>query len=494
VDNSPTGIVLKDMDGRFRLVNKRFHEWYGTSDTDLVGKTSYDVYPAREAEALATQDRETLDRLAVVQREHQLTFADESLHIVHVTKFPVFAKDGRAIGVCSIDADVTEQKRTEAQLRQAQKMEAVGQLTGGVAHDFNNLLAVMSGNVELLAEGIGDNERLHNLTRRALTAVERGAALTQRLLAFSRRQTLQPKAVKLNRLVAGMTDLLRRALGETVDVAAFGADDLWTCEVDPGQMENVLLNLAINARDALLDGGKLTIEAANAWLDDDYAAAQAEVAPGQYVLLAVTDNGTGMPPEILERAFEPFFTTKQVGKGSGLGLSMVYGFVKQSGGHVKVYSEAGEGTTVKIYLPRAQADPAADPATPAAPIVGSRGETVLVVEDDPDVRTLAVALLRGLGYEVLEAGSADAALDRLEETSRVNLLFTDVVLPGGMSGRELAHRVRQRHPGLKVLYMSGYSENGIVHQHRLDQRAPLLQKPFRKTDLARKVREVLDDS
>jgi PAS domain S-box-containing protein len=493
VDNSPTAIVLKSLDGRYQVLNKRFHEWYGAANGDLSGKTSRDLFPAAQAEKLIAQEREALHKMAAVQREHELTFPEGSQHTVVVTKFPFFDNEGHVIGLCTIDADVTEQRRAEEQLRQAHKMEAVGQLTGGVAHDFNNLLAVISGNLELLAEAFKGDDAVGKHTSPALSAVRRGAALTQRLLAFSRRQALMPKPVDLDKLVSGMRELLARTLGETIEIKTFGARDLWTCEVDPSQLENALLNLTINARDAMPGGGRLTIETANAWLDDDYAAAQTDVAPGQYVMLAVTDNGSGMPAEILQRIFEPFFTTKEVGKGSGLGLSMVYGFVKQSSGHVRIYSEPGQGTTVKIYLPRSKADVPTgvkEPTTDRAAV--GHGETVLVVEDNPDVRTLAVVLLQGLGYDVLEAASAGSALELLETNSRANLLFTDIMLPGGMNGRDLAHDVRQRYPGIKVLYMSGYSENAAVHQDLLDCDAPLLAKPFRKADLARKLREVLD--
>ena len=385
--------------------------------------------------------------------------------------------------------DITERVRLEEQLRQAQKMEAVGHLTAGVAHDFNNMLAIIWGNAELLEDKIGkDNPQLATVFR----TTQRAADLTQRLLAFSRKQVLNPEVLNVSNLIANITGLLRRTLEEHIDIETVTGTGLWNCEVDPAQLENALVNLALNARDAMPDGGKLTIETANARLDDDYAAAQAEVRPGQYVMLAVTDTGSGMPPEVREHVFEPFFTTKAVGAGSGLGLSMVYGFVKQSGGYVTIYSEEGEGTTIKLYLPRSTETEAVERKSVPGEVPVARGETVLVVEDDPDVRTLAVALLSSLGYQILEAATGVAALEQLGSTTRVNLLLTDVMLAGGMNGRELAAEAERRALGIQVLYMSGYTADAIMHHGRLDADAELLQKPFRRADLARAVRRVLD--
>ncbi len=387
-----------------------------------------------------------------------------------------------------------ERARLATQLQQASKMQAIGQLTGGVAHDFNNLLTVIMGNLELVRmAGADEADGTGNLLDSALEAAQRGSSLTHRLLAFSRKQPLQPKRVELNRLIAGMEDLLRRTLGETIAIEIVSAAGLWACEADPTQLENVVLNLAINSRDAMPRGGKLTIEAGNARLDADYADDHDEVVAGQYVMLAVTDTGTGMLAEVLANVFEPFFTTKGVGEGSGLGLSMVYGFTKQSGGHVKIYSEPDEGTTVRIYLPRA----AADAVTPdPRPVPGRNpaggGELVLVVEDDPRVRELSVALLDRLGYRTVAAATGAEGLALLEANPEVQLLFTDVVLPDGMSGVELAVAAQERRPGLKVLFTSGYTENAIIHHGRLDAGVELLEKPFTLKQLARRVREVLD--
>ncbi len=392
-------------------------------------------------------------------------------------------------GTLVITVDITESVQREEQLRQAQKMEAVGQLTAGVAHDFNNLLTVISGNAGLLADQLGaEHSRLNALTR----AARRGAELTQRLLAFSRKQVLRPESLNANNLLADTTDLLGRTLGEHIEIETVTAASLWNCEVDSAQLENALINLAINARDAMPDGGKLTMETANTRLDEHYAAAQADVSPGQYVMLAITDSGCGMSPENLKHVFEPFFTTKPLGSGSGLGLSMVYGFVKQSGGHISIYSEEGDGTTIKLYLPRSSEVEAAKPKQALDDVPTAHGETVLLVEDDEDVRDFTVFLLTGLGYRTIEAATGAAALEQLETAHDVDLLVTDVVLAGGMNGRELATEAKRRLPRTKVLYMSGYTENAIVHQGRLDSDAEFLQKPFDREDFARALRRVLD--
>jgi len=427
--------------------------------------------------------------------EYRIINAAGEVRHLHNIEEPVFDARGEMVRSNGLTQDITEQKRAEEQLSQSQKMEAVGQLTGGVAHDFNNLLGVILGNLELADEDLGNQSPVKPYLASAMRATSRGAELTQRLLAFSRKQALRPQPVEANRLVRDMTDLLRRTLGETIEIETIRDAGLWTCVADPGQLENVVLNLAINARDAMPGGGKLTIEVANARLDDEYAAAQEDVRPGQYVLLAVTDTGTGMSPEVRQHAFEPFYTTKDAGEGSGLGLSMVYGFAKQSEGHVTIYSEVGVGTTVKLYLPRHYgAGEITREKTLAEEMPRAHGETVLVVEDDADLRTLVVVMLESLGYDVIETSTGKGALEILGRSSRVSLLLTDVVLPGGMSGRQIAEEADRRDPGLPILFMSGYSENAIIHQGRLDANVQLLQKPFRKADIAREVRKALDSA
>ncbi len=393
---------------------------------------------------------------------------------------------------------IEEREQAEEALRQSQTMEAVGQLTGGIAHDFNNLLTVVVGNIDMATRALGTSDGDARV-RRALDGAQKGAqrasALTQRLLAFSRRQPLDPKPVEAGKLVLGMSDLLNRALGETVKLDIVTSPSLWRTEIDPNQLESALINLAVNARDAMPEGGQLTIELSNARLDEDYTVKHAEVAPGQYVMIAVTDTGSGMPRHLLEKVFEPFFTTKEVGKGTGLGLSMVYGFVKQSGGHVKIYSEEGQGTTVKLYLPRmagAVSEAEEDRPTDGDVETSAQAEHILVVEDDEDVRSYTVDCLRELGYRVSEAPDGPTALALVEKlATQPDLLFTDVVMPE-MSGQELATRLRERQSGLRVLYTSGYTRDAIVHGGRLDAGVEMIAKPFTYTALAQKLRDVLE--
>jgi signal transduction histidine kinase/CheY-like chemotaxis protein len=386
----------------------------------------------------------------------------------------------------------------EGALRQAQKMEAVGQLTGGIAHDFNNLLMVIIGNLEGAQRQLdswreGAQVRLQRAVDNAMRGAQRAAELTQRLLAFSRQQPLNPQAIDANKLVSGMSDFLRRTLGEAISLEAVGAGGLWMVEADPAQLEAALLNLAVNARDAMPDGGKLTIETANCYLDEAYCRLNEDVKPGQYVQIAATDTGAGMSEGVLARAFEPFFTTKAPGQGTGLGLSQVFGFVKQSGGHVKIYSELGEGTTVKLYLPRLL-HPTALEEPERVVIAGARdGEAILLVEDDQDVRAYVAETLRGLRYSIKEAPNGENALKLLDgDGTRFDLLLTDVVLPG-MNGRVLADKVKAQRPGIKVLFMTGYTRNAIVHQGRLDPGVEMMQKPLSSATLAARIRQILDN-
>jgi signal transduction histidine kinase/DNA-binding response OmpR family regulator len=382
-----------------------------------------------------------------------------------------------------------ELERAHEELRQAQKLEAIGQLTGGVAHDFNNVLQVISGNLQLLQMNPSNDPETQKRLQSAAFAADRGAKLSLQLLAFARRQPLKPVATNLGRILRNMDDLLRRALGESILIETVVAGGLWAALIDQNQIENVILNLAINARDAMRNGGKLTLELGNAMLDDDYVASERDVPAGQYVMLAISDTGSGMPPEVVSRAFEPFFTTKREGEGTGLGLSMAHGFVKQSHGHIKIYSEVGSGTTIRIYLPRChQAESDVQPML-KGPVVGG-GETILVVEDDPSVRSTAVDMLAGLGYHVLKANDGESALAIVESGTPIDMLFTDVVMPGPLGSPELARRARQRLPNLQVLFTSGYTKNAIVHGGRLDPGVELISKPYRRDDLARKIRHI----
>jgi signal transduction histidine kinase len=392
---------------------------------------------------------------------------------------------------------VEEGARREAladQLRQSQKMEAMGQLTGGLAHDFNNMLSVIIGSLTLIKRRLARGEAdVGKYVDSALEAADRAANLTHRLLAFSRRQPLAPQPVDVNKLVAGMSDLLRRTIGEQIRVETVLAGGLWRTRVDRGELENAILNLAVNARDAMADGGRLTIETANCHLDDTYASAHVEVPAGQYVLVAVTDNGCGMPPDVRAMAFDPFFTTKGVGKGTGLGLSQVHGFVKQSGGHVKIYSEPGDGTTIKLYLPRFHGteQAAMERSTDRPMPRGDIDTLILVVEDDERARQVTAESLRELGYSVVHADSAASALEILAAHPGVRLLFTDIVMPD-VNGRKLAEEAVRRVPGIKVLYTTGYTPNAIVHNGIVDPGVQLISKPFTLEQLARKVHAVLD--
>ncbi|MGA7808629.1 CHASE3 domain-containing protein [Bradyrhizobium sp.] len=398
--------------------------------------------------------------------------------------------------LASVNAGLEEQMRQreqiESQLRQAQKMEAIGQLTGGIAHDFNNMLGVVSGSLELMERKLQKGETsIARFMDAALQATRRAALLTDRLLAFSRQQPLAPQPVNANALISSMSDLMRSTLGEHIQIETVTAAGLWPASADYHQLENAILNIAINARDAMPDGGRLTIETGNAYLDDAYARGHAEVDPGQYVMVALTDTGTGMPADVAARVFDPFFTTKPTGKGTGLGLSQVYGFIKQSRGHVKIYSEVGEGTTVKIYLPRAaeMGAPAAPSTSPPQELSGC-GEVVLVVEDDPLMRKFTTEAVSELGYGVIEAENAAAALAVLEQRRDVDLLFTDVVMPD-VNGKKLADTALRKYPELKVLYTTGYTANAVVHGGILDAGVNLLGKPFTMEQLARKLRSVL---
>ncbi|MFZ5704392.1 MAG: CHASE3 domain-containing protein [Pseudomonadota bacterium] len=391
---------------------------------------------------------------------------------------------------------VEAREKAEAQILHMQKLESIGQLTGGIAHDFNNMLAIVIGSLDLAKRRIGgDTDRLIRYIDNAHEGAQRAASLTARLLAFSRQQPLAPLTIDTNRLVAGMSEMLKRTIGEQYMIETVLAGGLWRCLADPSQLENAIVNLVVNARDAMADGGKVTIETANAYLDDEYARIHPEVRPGQYVMVGVTDTGSGMSPDVLKRAFDPFFTTKAVGKGTGLGLSQIFGFMKQTGGHAAIYSEPGQGTTVRLYLPRSQ-DPLQDANgryildSDEAPRA-KQGEAILVVEDEQRVRHFSVDALRDLGYSVISAASAAEAIRTLEEQPVIDMLFTDIVMPE-MNGRELAEKVLKMRPGIKILYTTGYTRNAVVHNGMLDAGVAFLSKPFTLMQLALKVRQVLD--
>jgi len=487
-------LLVCRFDGRVEAASPSFGALLGWSDAEIVGRNFMELVHHEDRAATIAQMAALGQGAYVNKFENRYRRKDGSWCLLSWTAAP---DEGF---VHAIGRDITAEReqqeairRTELALQQSQKMETIGKLTGGVAHDFNNLLQIISGNLQLLQMANGNADSRADRVRwieSARSAVEKGAKLASYLLAFGRRQPLEPKVIKVGRLLANMEDMLRRALGEEIEIEMVISGGLWNTAVDVGQVENAVLNLAINARDAMEGSGRMTIEATNAVLDEMYCRGHGDVMPGQYVMLAVTDTGSGMAPEVAARAFEPFFSTKEEGKGTGLGLSMVYGFVKQSGGHVKIYSEVGQGTTVKIYLPRSTA--AEEPIGPAqqqGAVGGS--ETILVAEDDEAVRATVVEMLTQLGYRVLKASDAASALAVIESGVPIDVLFTDVVMPGTLRSPELARIARERLPNLAVLFTSGYTENAIVHGGRLDPGVELLGKPYTRERLARRIRQVL---
>jgi PAS domain S-box-containing protein len=476
-------IVTLDHNWRITFLNRQAEALLRRERQALLGKLLWDEFPATRNSIFETQYRRCRNEQVAVRFEAWFAPLET---LFEVNTYP--ASDGISIYF----RDITEARRLSEHMQQVQKLEALGQLTGGVAHDFNNLLTVIMGNAEALESQLHQQPQLEHLAAMITNAACRAADMTQRLLAFARKQTLEPVSANLNRLLADVEPLLRRTLGANIDIELIEAGGLWTTLVDPGQLENCVLNLAINARDAMPQGGKLTLETANMQLDAVYTSSHPELAPGQYVLLAVTDTGVGIAPELVNKVFEPFFTTKETGKGTGLGLAMVYGFVKQSNGHISVSSEQGSGTTIRIYLPRlhqhAQAPGTLNETTQQQ---AGRGELILLVEDDALVQQYTHSQLLQLGYRVLTANNAQEALELLQSHPGIDLLFTDIMMPGGMNGDALARAARHQRPELPVLYTSGYAENAIVHQGRLEPGLLLLSKPFRRAELADKLRQAL---
>ncbi len=493
IEHVPGMLFIKDArEHRFVLVNRGAEDLLGYDRTELIGKTDHEVFPREQADQFLARDRRVLKSgQPETILDEVIATRDRGVLHLQTRAVPVIDEKGQAQFLLGFSEDITDKRQVEQQLRQAQKMEAIGQLTGGVAHDFNNLLMVILGNLELLEVALDKQPALLGLVKTAVRGADRGAALVKSLLAFARKQPLDPTRVDMSKLLRETVEMLTRTIGENIEIGLSVQPATWDCEVDPGQIQSALLNLAINARDAMPSGGKLTLETANTLLDE--ATAQgADIRPGEYVMLAVSDTGTGIPAAVMERVFDPFFTTKEPGKGSGLGLSMVYGVVKQSRGHVKIYSEVGQGTTVRIYLPRMHDTARLELVTSTAPLRTGK-ETILVVEDDADVRSLAETMLTSLGYRVLQAGSGEEALAVLSKQAP-DLLLTDVILPGAYNGRDLAEKALKMRPTLKVVYMSGYTESAVVHHGRLDAGVMLLQKPFRKQELAEKIGAVLEQT
>jgi len=511
IENIPAMLFVKDArDLRFVLINSFAEALFGLKREEVLGRTDHDVLPAEEADPLRDRDREVIATgkpLTVV--EERMTARYREPRFLQTTKMPVFDDRGRPIYVLGLAEDITERRNIEAQLAQAQKMEAIGGLTGGMAHDFNNLLGVVIGNLDLLRGRAGLDAEMDELAGEALDAALRGADLTRRLLAFARRQPLQPRRLALNEVVENISRLLTRTLGEAIEIRLDLGAGVWPVIADPAQLESALVNIVTNARDAMPEGGLMMIATGNRRLDADYVAEHPGLAAGDYAMIEVSDTGTGMAPEVAAHIFEPFFSTKEQGKGTGLGLSMVFGFMKQSGGHINVYSEVGVGTTIRLYLPRAEGFGETARDAPVAGVERGGHETVLAVEDNPGLRRVVVRQLKELGYRVLEAEDGPSALKRLD-VEPVDLLFTDIVMPGGLSGYDLARLAKERRPELKVVLTSGFPEaklgngNGNGGNGRAAGNGNggfadgppsglrLLSKPYRREELARLLREVLD--
>ncbi|MGB9365044.1 MAG: PAS domain S-box protein [Xanthobacteraceae bacterium] len=486
-DTSLDLILVVDRQGHFLRVSPSARAILGHKPEEMIGRNAKDFIYAADLEN--TRENMRHARRGRDPRNFECRYVHKDGHLVTLAWTGIWSEPDQQYFF--IGRDMSERILLESQLRQAQKMEAVGQLTGGVAHDFNNILTVIIGMTEILSQELADNPSLAPLVASVDEAATRGAQLTQRMLAFARKQPLHARNFDLNEVVTRTATMLAPMLGEDVALKSVLADGLWEASADPSQVEDAILNLAVNARDAMPNGGGVVIETSNAVLDENYAAQNVEVAPGEYVAVSITDSGSGMPPEVLERVFEPFFTTKEVGRGTGLGLSMVYGFAKQSRGHVKIYSEVGHGTRVIVYLPRAAAtDDDAEPAQPVRTPVGR--ETVLVVEDNDAVRKVAVKILQGLGYQVREAADGPSALAILRAPGSIDLLFTDLIMPKGISGQELLTRARALRPELKALFTSGYSERFIKDKGATQEGVALLSKPYRSQSLAEAVRAALD--
>jgi PAS domain S-box-containing protein len=480
-------ILVTDPAGNFVQVSPSVMTILGYRPEEMIGHSGVEFIHPEDLDN--TREEMRAARRGQQTRSFEARYPHKDGHVVMLNWTGTWSEPVRRHFF--IGRDVTEQRAAEAQLRQAQKMDAIGQLTGGVAHDFNNILTVITGTIEILAEAVADNPELVSFTEVIDDAAERAAQLTKHLLAFARKQPLQPREIDVNGLILETAKLLHPTLGEQIEISPKLAVHTWPAMIDPSQLTTAILNLALNARDAMPGGGKLTLETRNVHLDEGYASMHSEVAVGNYILIAVSDTGTGIPAANLEKVFDPFFTTKEVGKGTGLGLSMVFGFVKQSGGHIKIYSEEGHGTSVKIYLPRSSGlQPTAAEAQLASPVQGG-DETVLIVEDDALVRNYVIKQVESLGYTALEAANAAEALDIIDNYATVDLLFTDVIMPGAMNGRQLVDEALRRRPALKALFTSGYTENAILHHGRLDVGVLLLAKPYRKSELARMIRVAL---
>ncbi|MFH2125319.1 MAG: PAS domain S-box protein, partial [Pseudomonadota bacterium] len=501
INTLPDLVWLKDQQGVYTLCNSRFESFFGAREKDIIGKTDYDFADKEMADHFRKHDKIAMAKGKPSKNEEEVIFADDGhSELLETIKTPMYTSNGQLAGVLGIGRDITERKRTEEeklrleeQYHQAQKVESIGRLAGGVAHDYNNALSVIIGFTELAMEAVGPAGPLRSDLNQILTAAQRAADITRQLLTFARKQPVAPQVLDLNRTVESMLKMLRRLIREEIELAWVPGADLWPVKLDPSQVDQILANLCVNSRDAIEGQGRITIETGNATFDDAYCADHPGFIPGEFVLLAVSDNGCGIGKDILDNMFEPFFTTQDADKGTGLGLSTVYGIVKQNSGFINVYSEPGEGTTIKIYLPRHQGR-AMDVQVPSLEgLPRGRGEMILLVEDDLPILKLAKKTLEGLGYKVLAANTPSEAMALAEQhPGAIDLLLTDVIMPQ-MNGKDLALRLQTLYPKLKYVYMSGYTANVIVHHGVLDQGVHFIQKPFYKKDMAKMVRKALDE-
>jgi PAS domain S-box-containing protein len=490
LDAMPTMVSFIDKNLILTYANKAASERLGLPREKIIGRPARELFSEGSRNTTAEYISKALRGEASNLTHSEVGengISDWQTHFV-----PEVAPDGEVRGFFTIVYDLTELKRLEARLLQAQKMEAIGQLTGGIAHDFNNLLGVVLGNLQLIERAVTETPSLARKVHTAMRAAVRGADLTRRLLSFARRQILDPTVVDLNRQLLGLNDLMQRTLGESIEVRMVRTPDLWHTEVDAGQFENAILNLAINARDAMPQGGRLTVRTQNTWIDKVFCLEHPQIEPGEYVVISVSDTGSGIGPEILKRVFEPFFTTKESGKGSGLGLAMVNGFAEQSGGLATIESKQGTGTTVKLYLPRSREEQSEHEDTIVTKAAPGGDETILVVEDDADLRDTVVTTLKQLGYQAIPAGNADAAIRVLAGSEPIDLLFTDIMMPGGTLGPALARRAREMRPDINVLFTTGYADSNVLSGATGLGGAEVIYKPYRNEELALRIRFVLD--
>lgn len=494
LNNTASVIYMKDLEGRYTFINRAYEKQFQISESDIIGRTDYDIFPPDTADEFHKHDNEALTAEKPLEFEEVIPQRN-GIHTYLSSRFTLKHTSGEIYALCGVLTDITERKNIEIQLRRTQKMDAIGQLTGGIAHDFNNLLAIIQGNAELLEFQLDNTDEVFQRINNIKKTTRRASDLTRQLLGFSRDTVKKIKTENINSLISELETLIARAVTPKIIVEHKLAEDLWLTAIDPGDFQNALLNLIFNARDAISSEGRLTLATRNRTLDTVYSSRNIHIDPGDYVELAVSDTGIGMPREVMESIFEPFYSTKEIGKGTGLGLSMVYGFVKRSQGTIDVYSELGRGTTFKIFLPRSGGSiEQADESVKTPDTLPQGSETVLIVDDETDLLQVAKESLCALGYNVLTATNGEQALKLMEKSPSIDLLISDVVMPGGMSGYDLARQTTDKYPTIKILLSSGFTEKVEMHSRQTYQHAELLNKPYTRSELAQKVRSLLNES